>query len=492
MKEKWTFCRKLIFRISSVLLLLFLFAGQIMADEVNKEKAKKIAENFFQQTLSLNNLPPLGEELKLFSENKSLGLPDIKNNYYYIFNAGETRGFVIVSAEDQVEPILGYSLEGSYSGENPPPAFVKWMEEYKKQIEYIRTYNISATKETQEKWEQLDSYTYKYSGSLKSVAPLLVLNWDQSPYYNEMCPYDYTYGSRTVTGCVATAMAMIMKYHNHPAQGEGHSSYNHNRYGTLSANYGATTYEWSQMPNEVTSSNDAVALLMYHCGVSVEMDYGTSQTGGSSTSSLDVVANALKQYFSYDNSTSFVIRANYTDEIWKQLLRTDLDNNRPIEYAGTGNGSGHAFVCDGYQQSDYFHFNWGWSGSYNNYFYIDNLVPSGTSTSGGGGNYSYNQLAVIGIQPKGEGGGGEVTDNQLGLHSEIVVNPNPMQQGQEVDVNVSIANYGTENFIGDYSAMLFNSDNEFISIIESKSGTLEANYFYDLVFHNDVISLYPG
>lgn len=475
--------------IKFVLLILgVLFSHfQLLADEVKKEMAKIVAENFFNQTLILNQLSPIGEELVLLLPKKSSGPVNSEKELFYVFNAENNRGFVIVSAEDQTEPILGFALEGNFTGENFPPAFSKWMEEYKKQILFIRRNNLRADLDTQNKWKELMGLSFKYSGSLKSVAPLVSTKWDQMPFFNALCPYDNFYNDRTVTGCVATAMAQILKYHNHPENGKGFSSYNHNNYGTLSANYGATSYGWNQMPNVVGSQNSAVANLMYHCGVSIEMDYGTVHTGGSSTRSIDVVATALKEYFDYDNNVRFIYSGDYSDSEWKQILRNELDNARPMEYAGTGNGSGHAFVCDGYQQNDFFHFNWGWSGQYDNYFYLTSLIPDGTSTGGGGGDYTYNQMAVVGIQPKSS-----QDNSDPGLYSEIAINPNPIAQGFPVDVYVEIANYGNVDFTGDLCAAMFNSDNEFISFIETKQGRLETGFYYQITFHNDSITAYPG
>jgi hypothetical protein len=193
------------------------------------------------------------------------------------------------------------------------------------------------------------------------------------------------------TGCVATAMAQIMKYHAYPTHG-----YSSHSYAMGSANFGTTTYAWSSMPNQLVSGSTstqktAVATLMFHCGVSVDMNYGASGSGAY-TQDAEL---ALKKYFVYNALHD--ARAYHTDAEWIGLLKTDLDNHRPILYAGTdSDGSGgHAWVCDGYQgaSNNYFHFNFGWSGDGNGYFYITDITPTF------GGDYTYNQEAVINIYP---------------------------------------------------------------------------------------------
>lgn len=187
-------------------------------------------------------------------------------------------------------------------------------------------------------------------------------------------------------------MAQVMKYHNYPAQGTGSYSYSHSVYGSLSANFGATTYNWSAMPNDLSSYNDGVATLLYHCGVSVEMDYGPK--GFSANVSSDA-KNALIMYFRYDSSMYYAERAEYLSSDWINLLKTELNARRPILYRGTGTG-GHAFVCDGYKDIEYFHFNWGWSGAMDGYYYLNDLTPQNAYNNL---NFTQDQGALIGIKP---------------------------------------------------------------------------------------------
>lgn len=180
-----------------------------------------------------------------------------------------------------------------------------------------------------------------------------------------------------------------MNYWNYPTMGTGTHSYVHPTYGTLSANFGATTYGWASMPDpgSASSYNTALATLLYHCGISVDMNYGPTGSGASTAQ----VANSLVSYFGYASSANYIVRSSYSDDAWKGILIAELDAGRPMEYRGSGTG-GHAFVCDGWQATDHFHFNWGWGGSADGYYYLDNLNPDGA-------NFTNYQGAVIGIQP---------------------------------------------------------------------------------------------
>jgi len=223
----------------------------------------------------------------------------------------------------------------------------------------------------------------------------LTTKWDQGWPYNKFCPEDEQGpGGHALVGCVATAMAQIMKYHTYPEHGMGSHSYYHPDYGMISANFGETTYDWENMPDILTTASqteiDAVALLSFHCGVSVDMNYGPEGSGAQSYA----VKTSLINYFGYSPGAQYVAKSSYSDSAWVNLLKYDLDNHRPIYYAGriAPNGEGHAFVCDGYKLGNYFHFNWGWEGYSDGYYYLNNLNP-------GGYNFTYSQKAIVHIKP---------------------------------------------------------------------------------------------
>ncbi len=480
------------------LLLIFLLVIKLsFAAEIPLEKAQTVAFNFLQSTQQFTlNRTPVNSINLLFTE-------QVNNNgniesAYYIFAGENNKGFVIVSGDDAVIPILGYSDESPIDMNNLPPSFKMWMENNKNQILNVKANHLQATSEIITAWDNFynNNIPANNSRSTTAVNPLCATTWDQQPYYNALCPYDAanTTNQHAVTGCPATAMAQIMKYWNYPAQGSGIHSYNHPTYGTLSANFGSTTYNWGAMPNNVTSTNNEVAKLMYQCGVSVNMQYGANSSGGfviiNSPTPQANCEYAYKTYFGYDPSTIHGLeRTNYTDANWITLLKNELNASRPIQYAGFGSGGGHTFVCDGYDASDNFHMNWGWSGYYDGYFAISALNPGGLGTGGGTGGYNGTQQAVIGIKPAVS------SNSNLALYSSITVNPNPIPFAQAFTVNADIVNNGAGAFVGDYTAALFNSSGVFVDYIQTYTGnTLPAGNHYTggITFSTTGIIAIPG
>lgn len=349
-------------------IVLTIACSMLWANPVTVKTAEQVAKNWYAHNASskVSNF----EVSKTIAE-KYNGLTTF---YTVIFKSG---GFVLVSADDAARPILGYSTEGNFNGEFNPNA-KSWIEGYNKQIENV-IINKNDNKATLVEWNNISKNIFKESK--KAVTPLLTTTWDQSPYYNAQCP------GGSVTGCVATAMSQIMKYHNFPTQGIGSHSYVHPTYGLQSANF-ATTYNWAAMPNNVTSSNSAVATIMRHTGVSVDMNYSPTGSGAYS----EDVPFALNTYFNYHQTIELKSKANYTDAAWIALIKTELDASRPVYYAGSGTSGGHAYVCDGYDATDKFHFNWGWSGTANGYFTIGALNTSN-------GSFNDNNRIVINFKP---------------------------------------------------------------------------------------------
>lgn len=413
--------------------------------------------------------------------------------YYRIYNAGE-HGFVLVSGDDILTPVLGYSTEVAWSGSQLPINLRKWLDSYDDQIAEALATTSSATPEIAARWaEMLDGGHIPASGD-RAVNPLCQTTWDQPAPYNAQCP------GGSVVGCVATAMAQVMKYHNHPAQGAGFHSYTSQTYGTLSANFGSTTYDWGSMPNNVTSANNAVATLSYHCGVSVDMNYSPQVSGAYVATNASPVQHcteyALKTYFNYSTDLQAIFRDQNTLQNWNNLLKTDLDASRPIIYAGIGSGGGHCFVCDGYDDNDFFHFNWGWSGQFNGYFAMDALNPTGQGTGGGSGAYNGNQHALINIHPAttGGGGGGETAD--MLLYNYVTPSSGTIYYGQAFSVSTNILNNGTTDFNGDFCAAVFDASSNFYGFIQTYTGeNLPAGYAYtnDVVFSSSgLFSMVPG
>ncbi|WP_291125569.1 C10 family peptidase [Flavobacterium sp. UBA6031] len=469
---------------------LILFVAQLQAKQIDLNTALSVGKNFLNSQTDIQTLQKvssLNPVYKAKSNANSAMTTAQETTFYYVFN-NSNNGFIIVAGDDNASPILGYSDNGTFDPNNIPQNVAKWLEGYKSQIRFIVENNISATSAISEQWTALKSGTYQSPQKVKgnvstSVSPLVKTKWGQSPYENELCPYDINAGSgngyHCVTGCPATAMAQIMKFWNYPATGSGFHSYNHSTYGTLSANFGSTTFDWASMPNVISNSNSAIATLMYSCGVAVEMQYGPISSGSyvimDGYPTEQTSEYAYKTYFGYNPTTlKGLKRTNYSDSDWKVLLKNDLDAGRPIQYAGFGQG-GHTFVCDGYDVNDYFHMNWGWSGYLDGYFLLDALNPGSGGTGSGAGTYNNNQQAIIGIQPQTN-----VVPTNFSMYSNITVNPNPINYGQSVTVNADIVNKSSATFYGEITAALFDANYNFIEFIQTltESSGLQPNYHY--------------
>lgn len=478
-------------KLLSIILLIICFS--MFGKPVDENRAKTVGL-FFLQNKTNSTLLKEAQNLQLaYKVTATIGDALEERTMFYVFNV-DTVGFVIVSGDDTVIPILGYSDQGNFHSDNMPPAFQKWLEGYKNEIIYVVSHDIKATEEITKQWSlQMTNKNSNTSFSTNSITPLLQsIQWGQTPYYNTLCP-----GS-SVTGCVATAMAQIMKFWNYPATGVGFHSYNHPQYGTLSANFGNTTYQWSSMPNQLTSSStntqiNAVATLMYQCGVSVDMNYTPTSSGAAGATK---VQPALINYFGYQNSASIKLRSNYPNETdWINLLKNELNSGRPMYYEGAGNGpnaAGHAFVCDGFDANDMFHFNWGWAGAYNNYFAVNALNPTGTGTGGGSGTYNSYQKIVVGIQPPASS-----QQTYIALYDYVIPSASTINYGQAFTVSTNIANYGTNSFSGDYTLGAFDINGNFIDYVETKINytTLpsQSAYSSNVVFSTTgMFTLLPG
>ncbi|MCB5262467.1 MAG: C10 family peptidase [Candidatus Cloacimonetes bacterium] len=302
----------------------------------------------------------------------------------------EPAGFILMAAEDRCIPVLGYSLESEFPHGDIPAHIAWYLDQYSRGLTEIRQ---NPEWQIDESWDALRAGDYSEYSYSRNVAPLLSTTWDQDYPYNYACPADASGpGGRVYAGCVATAMAQVMKKWNHPATGVGSHSYTASGYGNQSANFGSTTYNWAGMPNSISTVNNNVATLIYHCGVAVNMQY--SPNGSAAYS--EHARTALVNYFRYHNSAQYLSASSYPIANWATMLRNDLDLGRPIYYGGQGPESGHAFVLDGYQGTNSFHFNWGWSGYFNGYFYLTNLNP-------GSQNFTQSQAAILNVYPLGQG-----------------------------------------------------------------------------------------
>jgi hypothetical protein len=488
----------------SFLIVSLVFFNFTYGKHIDEKTARTVGQNFLTSRVNSRTLKgsnDLALVQTVYSGNMNRPVTGKENVCFYIFNINLSRGFIIVSGDDNVKPVLAYSDEVGFNAAGIAPDVAYWLNGYKEQIEEIIRNNIQASDKVKSRWESLKSGPVSNAmiKTVHTVNPLEQTSWDQSPNYNAICPYDYAYNDLTVTGCVATGMAQILKFWGAPANGAGFHSYNDPKYGTQSADFGSTTYDWNSMPLSVTGPNTAVATLMYHCGVSINMSYGVASTGGSSAyviSSESPVQNcaeyALKTYFGYTGVQGLARSAYPNKTDWINLLKTELDAGRPVLYAGFGSGGGHCFNCDGYDANDFFHFNWGWSGQFDGYFDVDALDPAGTGTGGGTGDFNSGQQAVIGIQ----GPGGETQSSTLNLFDYVIPSPSDILYGESFTVHTNIFNNTTQDFNGDYCAAIFNNNGAFVDNVEVLTEMpLQAGHYYPngLTFSSSgLFTMLPG
>lgn len=379
-----------------VLAIIILICPTTNAKQLNSKEALNIATNFLQQSVTKSSHSQSISQLTLAHTAKSA--VDINKNCLYVFNKGEHDGFIIVAADDCVSTeILGFSDSGEFNNDNAPTNFKWWLEQYQREIDYAIKNGLNSTASIQP--------------FATSVSPLLGnISWDQGHPYNSLCPTltnSKGEAEHTVTGCVATATAQVMRYYKWPLNGQGSNSYlweNGNK--TLSMDFSKSVYDWDNMTetydnNSTSTQKNAVAKLMYDCGISCNMKYNLSEKGGSGASGFDQV-KGLYNYFGYDQGMEHLTRNYYKLAEWNAIIINEINNKRPILYRGQGSGGGHAFIIDGYNNDGYFHFNWGWGGNSNGYFVTTALNPGELGIGGGAGGYNYDQGMTIGIQPAQE------------------------------------------------------------------------------------------
>ena len=380
--------KRLHFTITVLLLVITAWAAP-----VSRQQAQQQAEAFLS-----NRGATLKGNLKMTVKRVR---PSVSGDaaYYYVFNADNQKGFVVVSGDDRTAPILGYADSGEITEEAMPANMRAWLEGYAEQMKWMdeHGYNNTATRHAQAR-----------RAIRNPIGPLLTTKWNQDAPYNLLCP---TYnGEQTVTGCVATAMAQMMYYHQMPAKTTKQIPAYRTETNYLSiAAIPVTTFDWANMKDTYASSTDqtnaankAVATLMKCVGAAVEMDYDIPP-GGSGASST-AIPTALINYFGYDKDIKQADRNDYTYAEWVDMIYNELSRG-PVVYCGQSMGGGHAFVCDGYAEDDFFHINWGWGGSSDGYFKLSVLSPEnqgigGSSTDDG---FSFMQDALINVRPQDNG-----------------------------------------------------------------------------------------
>ena len=388
---------------------------------------------------------------------------------YYAFNIGDNDGFVIVSGDDSLTELVGYSDSGSFDSDNIPDNMHSWLQTYSDYVASVQN------GESKAKRQQLGKVTTVV------VRPFVTTEWNQGEPYNRLTPI-LQGNTHCATGCVATAMAQVMKYYEWPERGTGSNKYQHSVFGTLSMDFSQSVYDWDNMldiyssyfdgsNNLVPEYNDeqagAVAKLMYDCGISVNMNYWESS--GASTSRITY---AFENYFNYDSETFY--RDNMTSEKFMTTLLAELDERRPALICGTGLGGAHAFVADGYDSNNFVHINWGWGGISDGYFNINYLDPDNLGTGGGSGAFKWTQTFTT-AYPNRTGLTPEREQLRLDYMSQddyaygVFINNTDFSKNDRQTVSLSnVHNPNGETYSGEISIAAFN-ENGAMTIIGTRS-----------------------
>ena len=383
---------------------------------------------------------------------------------YYAFNIGDNEGFVIVSGDDSLTELVGYSDSGSFDPDNMPDNMRSWLQAYSGYVASVQAGDSKA------KRQQLGNVTTIV------VRPFVTTEWNQGEPYDRLTPL-LNNGAHCATGCVATAMAQVMKYYEWPERGEGSNSYEYDPYGTLSMDFSQSVYDWENMldiyssyyeeGNIVPEYNDgqagAVAKLMYDCGISVNMMYGES-----SGAYDPAIPNAFKSYFKYKSDIYY--RDNMSSKEFMDVLLSELDEKRPVLICGAGLGGGHAFVGDGYDSNNFVHINWGWGGYSDGYFNVNYLDPEGLGTGGGTGAFKWSQSLTT-AYPNYTGEPIEREQQKLSYYPDyegqaggIFISASEFQQNQKQEVSlVNIYNTSGNDYYGVVSAAIFDMDGNMVA-----------------------------
>jgi len=466
----------------SLLLVLLLMPLTALAGHIGETEALQRVQSFLKergkQQVATNHI-------RIAVKGRRAKAKAANVNDYYVFNVGNNDGFVIVSGDDRTTSILGYADQGSISDDTMPDGLRYLLNGYVEQMEWLDEHGVEGNEENNESDKACKAR--RLAAARTAIAPLIQTRWDQITPYNNNCPK--INGEKTVTGCVATTLAQLMYYYQYPTEAcnaiPGYTLTTMDKdkqtYTTDLNGLEATTFNWDDMSKTYgsgssTDANAAVAKLMQYCGWSLQMIYGLSANGGSSSYS-ECIPSAIKDYFGYDGGVHHTYRKNYNYVDWVNLIYSELAERRPVALGGQSAGGGHSFVCDGYDTNDYFHINWGWGGSSDGYYRLSLLNPyeqgaGGSSTLDG---FSFSQDAVIGIQPPISG----TTDYCLSLEAlqfsgsdnnsstKTITRENVSSNFTDIELYATLCSYkaGTHSF--DYAVQMVDSNGNVVHTLAS-------------------------
>ena len=436
-----------------LVLLLALGYSPLQAKRITQWQAQQQAYSFWGKQMP--------QKAKAKSRTAITASP---SDAYYVFN-NDAGGFVIIAGDDAVTPVLGYTSTGSFDAENLPDGLKDLLKSYERQIAALG-----------------DNYVANQTATRAAFTGeklLKTAEWNQMAPFNKYTPNNY------VTGCVATAGAIVMKHHGYPAKGTGSHSYTLNGK-TLSANF-EHDYDWASMPAQYDGTNDAafdgVARLMADLGVAVEMKYDKDGSGAY----IGNLVTALQKYYGYSKLSHLMAIEDVGAEAWNGKLREEIDANRPVLYAASDPaGGGHAFVIDGYKDES-FSVNWGWGGYCNGFYQIGALNPESNGKPEGD-KYNVGQSAVFGMEPSD--GTEKISDlgfrKVTGQLQSMNMNITDVKKGQNGLVfSLPIGNnFGDQRFTGQLAVALMNAKGEVREIISSSIKTikeLKPGYYYPVM-----------
>lgn len=465
--------------------LLSVWSG-VSAEQISVSQAASIAEKYLGEAVNVGqNLAPA----KMKGLQMSAESPE-----YYVFNTDGKKGFVIISGDDELTELVGYSNEGEFRSENAPENLRAWLDGYAAFVRSVRDGESRPMRAS-------------VNNATPVVEPLVTTRWNQGEPYNLLCPYDSSVGVTCPTGCAATSMAQLVNYHEWPVQGKGTKSYN-SSYGRLTVDFSKSVYDWANMKDRYESYYDedknivnewtdteanAVAKLMYDCGVALEMTYGPYSSGAADTE----MPLALCNYFNYH--ADLITRDGHTVDEFLARIKEELDNSRPLVFNGQGSGGGHSYIVDGYDSNDYLHVNWGWGGISDGYFNVSYMNPDDLGTGGGSGGFNEMQSIVVAYPDEtGEGSVGQnvmrLVDSSMwgGGDGYVKALQESIVKGEDFKVEYyGIWNMVNLDYIGEFALGIFDSDGKMLSVTASNKaiiGRFNLTYYPETLVANEELA----
>lgn len=465
--------------------LLSVWSG-VSAEQISVSQAASIAEKYLGEAVNVGqNLAPA----KMKGLQMSAESPE-----YYVFNTDGKKGFVIISGDDELTELVGYSNEGEFRSENAPENLRAWLDGYAAFVRSVRDGESRPMRAS-------------VNNATPVVEPLVTTRWNQGEPYNLLCPYDSSVGVTCPTGCAATSMAQLINYHEWPVQGKGTKSYN-SSYGRLSVDFSKSVYDWANMKDRYESYYDedknivnewtdteanAVAKLMYDCGVALEMGYGPYSSGAADTE----MPLALCNYFNYH--ADLITRDGHTVDEFLARIKEELDNSRPLVFNGQGSGGGHSYIVDGYDSNNYLHVNWGWGGISDGYFNVSYMNPDDLGTGGGSGGFNEMQSIIVAYPDEtGEGSVGQnvmrLVDSSMwgGGDGYVKALQESIVKGEDFKVEYyGIWNMVNLDYIGEFALGIFDSDGKMLSVTASNKaiiGRFNLTYYPETLVANEELA----